>query len=56
VEVVDRDRCIGQNSADGGGGTGVRVNHHHLDRRSQRRRARGQPGLHRGAGPAIDLP
>ena len=56
VEVVHRDRHIRQSRADGGGVAGVRVDHHHLDPGPERRRAGGQPGLHRGAGAAIDLP
>ena len=47
---------VGQGGAHGGGVAGVRVDHHHLDPGPELGRAGGQPGLHRGAGPAVDLP
>jgi hypothetical protein len=56
VEVVDRDRRVGQSRADGGRVAGVRVDHDHLDRRPEHLAAGAQPGLDRGAGPAVDLP
>jgi hypothetical protein len=56
VEVVHRDRGLGQCRADGGGVAGVRVDHDHLDASPERLGAGGEPGLHRGAGPAVDLP
>ncbi|HEX3305468.1 MAG TPA: hypothetical protein VHS32_04410, partial [Streptosporangiaceae bacterium] len=56
MEVVDRDPGLGQRRADRGGVAGVRVDHHHLDTRPERFAAGGQPGLHRGARAAVDLP
>ena len=56
MEVIDRDRGVGQRGAHGGGVAGVRVDHHHLDTRPERLGAGGQPGLHRGAGAPVDLP
>ena len=56
VEVVHRDRGVGQRRADRGGVAGVRVDHHHLDPGPELLGAGGQPGLHRGTGAAIDLP
>ena len=56
MEVVHRDHRVGQRGADGGGVAGVRVDHHHLDPGPELGGAGGQPGLHRGAGPAVDLP
>ena len=54
--MVHRDRRRGQRRVDGGGVAGVGVDHHHLDPGPERRRAGGQPRLHRSAGPPVDLP
>jgi hypothetical protein len=56
VEVVDRDLRVGQGGAHGSGVAGVWVDHHHLHPGPERRAAGGEPGLHRGAGPPVDLP
>jgi hypothetical protein len=56
VEVVDRDLRVRQDGADRGGVAGVRVDHHHLDPGPEGLGAGGEPGLHRGAGPAVHLP
>lgn len=54
--MVHRDPRVGQGGTDGSGVTGVRVDHHHLDRAAERGGTRGQPAPHRGAGTPVDLP
>ena len=56
VEVVHRDGRVGQGGAHGRGVAGVWVDHHHLHPGPELGRAGGQPGLDRGAAPAVDLP
>ena len=56
VEVVHRDLGIRQGRPDRRGVAGVRVDHHHLDPGPELLGASSEPGLDRGAGPAVDLP
>jgi hypothetical protein len=56
VPLVDRDPRPRQRGADAGGVGGGRVDHHQLDRRSERLGLLAEPGLHAAASPARRQP
>ena len=56
MEVIDRDPRVRERGTHSGGVAGVWIDHHHFDGVAERRATCPKPCLHRGAGPAVDLP